>query len=95
MRVDLDTIEVAFAKIVARMREAGADAVDLSDDFYWFIPREERYNPHAAPRNMTMGQLTDDWNEVRKIANGDAPPIAYSLCWLAAILTAAGERSLT
>jgi hypothetical protein len=39
-----------------------------------------------------MGQLSDDWNEVAKIASGQRPPIAYALVWLSSLLRFIGSK---
>jgi hypothetical protein len=39
-----------------------------------------------------MGQLSDDWNEVTKIASGQRPPMAYALVWLSSLLRVVGSK---
>jgi hypothetical protein len=39
-----------------------------------------------------MGQLSDDWNELTKIASGKSPPLAYALVWLSSLLRFIGTK---
>jgi hypothetical protein len=41
------------------------------------------YAPYEPPKELTMGQLSDDWSEVTQIVNGGREPVAYGLVWLA------------
>ncbi len=93
MVVDLKTLEIAFGVILKYMNERQIHEVEINDDFYWFIPEEERYDSYQRPTTMTIGQLTEDWENVRKIASGESRPVGLALRWLAAILIPVGERS--
>jgi hypothetical protein len=41
-----------------------------------------------------LGQLSDDWGELKRITDGDAEPIGYALVWLAAIRRRVGEKAV-
>jgi hypothetical protein len=52
-----------------------------------------------APANLAgekwlvrAGQLSDDWNEVARIASGQRAPIAYALVWLSSLLRFIGSK---
>lgn len=68
--------------------------VDITDDFYWDVPAAIRYDQHDEPKELTLGQLSDDASEVKRMLEGDAPPVAYGLVWLAALLRRVGETSV-
>jgi hypothetical protein len=42
-----------------------------------------------------MGQLSDDWNEVAKVASGHRPPTAYALIWLSSRLRLIGSKLIS
>jgi hypothetical protein len=91
MDVKVSQLRAATERLLAHL-ESKRDSVQLDVDYYWSIPAQQRYDPYAEPREFTMGQLSDDWMEVEKIAKGEAEPIGYALTWLATILSAVGEK---
>ncbi|MCV6638321.1 hypothetical protein [Candidatus Albibeggiatoa sp. nov. NOAA] len=92
MLVDIDTLEKASAEIFKYLREVEVEAVEFEDDYYWHIVEGQRYDPFQKPDDMTMGQLSFDWDDIKKIANKENEPIGYALVWLAALYTHFGEN---
>lgn len=93
MVVDLQTVEIAFEKILQHMKECGIRSVVIDSDFYWFIPPDERYDKYDKPKIFTIGQLTSDWDDLKKIATGSRQPVGLALKWLGEVLIPVGERS--
>jgi hypothetical protein len=67
---------------------------EVEEDYYWEAPADGRYNPHAEPGTLSLGQLSDNWGELKRITDGEAEPIGYALVWLAAILRRVGEKAV-
>ena len=80
-------------RLFAYLEETGRDEFEVSEDYYWSIEKDEVYDPLKDPKNLTMGQLSDDWNELKSILEGDSPPIGYALVWFSAILRIIGEKA--
>lgn len=93
MKISIDEIEEVTRHLFAHLRESGVELIDLDADFYWNVSLEQRYNVNVEPNDLDVGQLSDDWGELMRIARGDAPPIAYALVWLSAILRYVGETT--
>ena len=73
-----------------KARSGSLAARELNDHYYELIP-EERYGAYAPPKTFTIGQLTDDWAESRRVLDGAHEPVNYNLVWLAAGLRRVGE----
>jgi hypothetical protein len=86
----LDEIESAVHVLVQHLKQQGAQA-ELSDDYYWEISEDERYDPTKSPTDFSMGQLSEDVERLRQILRGDAPPIGYALVWVASLLRRIGS----
>jgi len=56
------------------------------EDFYWEIDYNELYNPKKKPKNLTLGQLSDDWTELLRLAETKEEPLSYDLKRLGEIL---------
>jgi hypothetical protein len=92
MEIDIKTLENATKYIFQHIKDKGIKSVEIKEDFYWNISSEEKYNPYHEPTDLDLGQLSDDWLEIKKIALREKQPISYSLVWLAAIYKIMGEK---
>lgn len=93
MKIQVSNLRALANKLLDHLEETGHGEVDISVDFYWDIPAEQRYQPYAEPGKLDMGQISDDWMELTKIAEDRAKPVNYALVWLASILRRIGETS--
>lgn len=75
-------------------RDLGVHSVALANDYYWYIPAEQRRNPLAEPAEFTLGQVSDDWIEIERIARRESPPVLLGLRWLAALLAEIADEPL-
>jgi hypothetical protein len=92
MEINLDELRKVTDRLYDHLAENGISTVSLGHDYYWSVSMESRYNPYVQPTELTLGQLTDDVHELRRILSGDQEPLAYALVWLAAVLRAIGEE---
>ena len=94
MRIDVGELRRAANILLDHLEATGRGNIDIQNDYYWSIDPEQRYNVYAQPTDLSVGQITDDWAEVRAIANGEKEAIGYGLTWLASVLRAAGEQTV-
>jgi hypothetical protein len=91
MRISVGELRAAFDRLVEHLEATGQEAFEIEDDFYWEVPCEVRYDPYKRIDGATLGQLSDDWNEVQSMLSGRRPPLGYGLVWLASVLRKIGE----
>jgi hypothetical protein len=94
MKINTTELRQAFEIFMSHLDECGQSNIQIEEDYYWNIPWDSRYDPLEKPTDLTMGQLTDDWNEVQRIARGERDAIGYGLVWLSTILRRIGETTL-
>jgi hypothetical protein len=94
MNVKVTELRAISDRLFAYLEESGRDEFEVSDDYYWAISKEELYDPSKDPKDLTIGQLSDDWNELTAILNEESPPIGYALVWLSAILRNIGDKAV-
>jgi len=68
------------------------EGIDFEDDFYWDIDREELYQFSKEPNDLSLGQLTEDWSELKRLKDKDQIPIKYDLQRLGVILRYLASR---
>ncbi|MEQ5056011.1 hypothetical protein ABN154_30310 [Klebsiella michiganensis] len=71
MKIELDVIEKAIAIVFEQMKCRGLSSVELDSDFYWNIPIEHLYNVYSEPVELDIGQLTDDYETLKKNTEDD------------------------
>lgn len=78
--------------IIDHLEATQPTVIDVKEDYCWHIPNSERYDPYKKPSELTLGQLSDDWSELRKLLDRDRVPAGLDLVWLASILRRLGEK---
>jgi hypothetical protein len=81
------TAELLFSHLESK----GIRSFTFSEDYYWDVPADLRYDQYDKPTQHTIGQLADDLAELRRMKDGSRPVIAWGLVWLAALLRRVGE----
>jgi hypothetical protein len=94
----VSSISIAELKTVSNLllqhlETSGVGLVDISEDFYWEVPLEFRYDQYDEPKQFNVGQLSDDVCELKRLIHGEAPPMGLGLVWLSSILRRIGETS--
>lgn len=94
MKIQLSELRRAANALFDHLEQTGRTELEVTEDFYWSIPEKQLYSVYAPPpeSELTVGQLSDDWREVVKIASGQRPPLAYGLVWLSSLLRIVGSK---
>jgi hypothetical protein len=65
-------------------------AIELDKDYFWSIPPNELYDVYNSPADLTIGQLSESWQNIRDLLADPDRVIGYHLVWLADVLRAIG-----
>ncbi len=93
MKVNILELHSFLSQILLLLEKNKGVDIELNNDFYWDIPSEYVYNPYIDPPNLTLGQLSDDWNEVKRLRDEKQNPIPYDLRRLSNILKAISDEN--
>jgi len=94
MKITTAELRRAVDRLLGEFETHGVTEWDIDADFYWDVPSDARYQPYDTPKDLTVGQLTDDIERVKGIAAGTDVPVPPGLVWVASILRLAGEQGL-
>ena len=94
MNVKVTELREIADTLFTYLEETDRGALEIAEDYYWSIDKEEAYDPANDPKDLTIGQLSDDWTELSAIKRGEKPPIGYALVWLSSVLKAVGEKTV-
>jgi hypothetical protein len=93
--VNISTADLrrVFEVLVQHLEDTDQASAEIPWDFYWDMTSEDRYNPYSKPKDLDLGQLSDDWEDLLRISGGEMPPVGYALTRLSSILRSIGEMS--
>jgi hypothetical protein len=82
-------------QLLTHLESNGIHTISVTDDYYWNVPSDQRYNPYEQPGQPDLGQLSDDIRELRRTLEGEREPVAYALVWLSSLLRYVGEKTVS
>ncbi len=94
MQITTDELRLLLAKVLDHLDASGNHVLNVEKDYYWAIPFAQQYDPYNEPTKFTLGQLSDDLAELKRIVDGRSSPIGYALVWLSTIMRAIGQESV-
>ena len=85
MKVNIDEIQKITSLLLLKLKKSVGNEIEINNDYYWDISNEELYNPYEEPKNITLGQLSDDLDEINRLLQFD-DAIMYDLKRITGIL---------
>jgi hypothetical protein len=94
MKISIDEIQKITLLLLSKLKESKGNEIEINSDFYWDIDDNELYNPYEEPKDITLGQLSDDLEEIQRLINSD-DAFAYDLRRLSNILKVLSIENLS
>ncbi|HMQ46387.1 MAG TPA: hypothetical protein PKA00_01685 [Saprospiraceae bacterium] len=95
LQVNIDEVEKALLNLLKALRNQKGDVIEIEPvDYYWSIDRDDLYDPYNDPTQLTLGQLTDDLQTLKKLANCEFEPVSQDLVKAGAVLAAIGNKTV-
>lgn len=85
MKIKIDDLQEVLIAMLLRFKDRNGEEVELKNDYYWELSSKEMYDPCKEPVDFSIGQLTDDWETIKKNIKSDTL-IPYDLERLSRIL---------
>lgn len=92
MKINISELTQIIRILEERMKEVYPDGVIevKEDDYYWSVPDDKKYNPSESPDDLSLGQVSFDWDDLQKLrteaeSEGQVA-ISYHLGCLAEVL---------
>ena len=92
--IDLKVLKSAVNAVLDHLVEdLGIENVAIEDekDAYWDCPYPEMQDVSMQPSDLTLGQLSDDFDFVKLVRRGQSADISYNLVHIAPLLRYIGE----
>ena len=91
--VELAVLRTALEVLLTHVEGAVGRATAIDHDYFWSIPPDELYDMDRPPTGLTIGQLSECLDHLRRIADDPENAIGYSLVWAAEVLRAIGTAA--
>lgn len=95
MKINIDEIQKITSLLLTKLKEQKGNEFELENDFYWDISSDELYKPYNDPKNISMGQLSDDLIEVQRLSQSSSEAIPYDLKRISEIIKALSIENST
>ena len=89
-RITIDEIQKILLLLIEKLRNTVDNNIILKNDFYWNIASNQLYNPYTEPKDITLGQLSDDLSTVRRLLEHEDEALPHDLIKVAEIIKAIG-----
>ncbi|RZA02508.1 MAG: hypothetical protein EOP47_06655 [Sphingobacteriaceae bacterium] len=86
--INIDELQKHILLLLNKLKERKGANIELENDYYWDIDSKELYNPSEEPKDLSLGQLSFDWEQIAKAKSEDLIP--YDLERVSNILKALG-----
>lgn len=94
MQISIEQLREAIDLLLLKIKESKGDIIEIENDYYWVIDEAELYDPYSEPKEMGLGQLSDDIMELKKLLKSpDDSIIFYHLKIVSEILKALSIES--
>ena len=87
MKIDLNELLKATKALINTIGNKNGNEIEVGADYYWSIAPDEIYNVYEKPKQLTLGQLSEDWETLQlSVRSNNLTP--YDLQRISAILKA-------
>lgn len=89
MTIYLSRIEFIFQLIINQLKSNGIHEISFDDDYYWNVPSDLLYDPYNQPKELDIGQLSEDYEFLLSsikndcIVNADLRKLSHLLRYIA------------
>ena len=84
-KLNLKELESLTSYFLLKIRDKYGDEISLKNDFYWDITENELFDTYVVPTNLTIGQISDDIQELNRLVNREGA-ISHDLKRLSVLL---------
>lgn len=93
--ITISDLKKISSKLFKHLELLNIDKIKIAHDYYWYIPPEEKYKPEKNPKDLSLGQLSDDLRDIKDLLKEEYDPIVHNFLDLAPILAHIGEKDET
>ena len=84
MTLKVNELEKVLNLLISELKKHNGNEIQIDkEDYYWSIKEKELYNPYTKPKELTIGQISEDLEHINKLAVNKTPERSASICsWI-------------
>ncbi|PKW18649.1 hypothetical protein [Saccharopolyspora spinosa] len=93
--VSVEVLRQVLNQALDNLQQQAGETVELDKDYFWSIPPEAAYDIYTQPdpEQLTIGQLSESWNNLTQLLSRGEPVPPYALVWISDVLKALGHQA--
>lgn len=88
--VSVADLRQVFEALAAHIEAVAGTEIGLSTDMFWSIPPTDLFDVHREPRELTIGQISESWDNLLAIREDPSSALSFGLVWMADVIRAIG-----
>ncbi len=92
MDIKVSELRSVINHLLDYVEQETGSTINVERDTYWFVSNDSVYDPYAESPELTMGQLSDDWQNLKGILDEKDNTVGYALVWASMLLRAVGDQ---
>ncbi len=79
-------------QLLDRLSRLKGKSIEVENDYFWSIVRDERFDVSKTPTNLTIGQISECWSNLELMLDEPEREITFGLVWLGEIFRSIGDE---
>ena len=88
MKVDVEQLEAVWQTLIYNLKSKGVKEININESYYWMVSDEDLYDVYKEPKELTIGNLADEWPWLLGMVDEPDHAAGYAFRWFSEILRA-------
>lgn len=90
-RIPVNELRQVFELLLSHVA-GDRNELSVQRDYFWSIPSDAVHDVYQQPAELTIGQVSESWDNLTGMLKPDPAVVGYGLVWLAEVLRAIGDE---
>lgn len=92
LEISVEDVKRALELLLEKVQDQDG-VLRVDKEGFWSIPQEGAYEIYEEPADLTIGMVSESWEQVEAMLREPDRVVGYGLVWLAEVLRAAGGEA--
>lgn len=92
VEIPVDKLKLVIDLLMERIHTED-QVLEIDAEAFWSVPRDQTYNVHSEPQDLTIGLLSESWGHLEDMLSDPDRVVGYGFAWLSEVLRAIGDEA--
>ena len=92
--ISVDQIRQTLLAVLDHVKTTYGDTIELDSDYFWSIPDNAKYDVYNKPTELTIGQVSEVYEHLVKLAQPGQDVATFQLRWFAQMFEAIAHEKI-